>query len=63
MALFKLINHFESKLEQLEKNKSKCFIIRKWNDHKIMIIKDKIKELRTEIDLRKTQPYQEQDYK
>lgn len=63
MALFKLIKLFESQLEQLEQNKSKCFIIRKWNDRRIMIIKDRIKELRDEVDLRKRQPREKQDYK
>lgn len=63
MALFKLIKLFESQLEQLEQNKSKCFIIRKWNDRRIMIIKNRIKELRDEVDLRKRQPREKQDYK
>lgn len=63
MALFKLIKLFESQLEQLEQNKSKCFIIRKWNDRRIMIIKDRLKELRDEVDLRKRQPREKQDYK
>ena len=63
MALFKLIKLFESQLEQLEQNKSKCFIIRKWNDHRIMIIKDRLKELRDEVDLRKREPREKQDYK
>jgi hypothetical protein len=63
VALFKLIKLFESQLEQLEQNKSKCFIIRKWNDHRIMIIKDRLKELRDEVDLRKREPREKQDYK
>ncbi len=63
MALFKLVKFFESQLETLEANKSKCFIVRKWHNYRIMIIKDRIKELRDEIDLRKRQPREKQDYK
>lgn len=63
MALFKLVKFFESELENLEANKSKWFIVRKWHNYRIMIIKDRIKELRDEIDLRKRQPRKKQDYK
>jgi hypothetical protein len=63
VALFKLVKLFESELEHLEQNKSKCFIIRKWHNYRIIIIKDRIKELREEIDLRKRQPREKQDYK
>ncbi len=63
MALFKLVKFFESELEHLEQNKSKCFLIRKWHNYRIIVIKDRIKELREEIDLRKRQPREKQDYK
>jgi len=63
VALFKLVKFFESELEHLEQNKSNCFIIRKWHNYRIMIIKDRIKELRDELDLRKRQPREKQDYK
>ncbi len=63
MALFKLVKFFESELEQLEQNKSKCFLIRKWHNYRIIIIKDRIRELKEEIDLRKRQPREKQDYK
>jgi hypothetical protein len=63
VALFKLVKFFESELEQLEQNKSKCFLIRKWHNYRIIIIKDRIRELKEEIDLRKRQPREKQDYK
>lgn len=55
MALFKLIKDFEASLNRLETRKSKFFIIRAIDECRIKIIKERIRELREEVHLRKNQ--------
>jgi len=61
VALFKLIKHFEATLTKLEQNRSKIFIIRQFDDFRIKVLKERINELREEVEFRKKQ--KDEDHK
>lgn len=57
MPIFKILKVLEFKLSQLEKNKPTSFINKLVNSFRIYLIKDRIKELKKELYIRKYEIY------